>query len=99
MRSCPLSRGLMRRTNLRGFSGAKGNFMLDCGRQEGADIMEDQILFINLRRAWPAGVVECHVGGVGCGGYGWPRGVMIISGGAWIIARDPRRCLDVGTLV
>ena len=89
----------MRLTNQRNFKGARGNFMLDCGRQEGADIIEDQILFINLRRAWPAGVVECHVGGVGCGGYGWPRGVMIISGGAWIIERDPRRCLDVGTLV
>ena len=55
--------------------------MLDCGRQEGADIMEDQILFINLRRTWPTGVVGRHVGGVGCGGYSWPRGVMIISGG------------------
>ena len=89
----------MKWTNLRNFSGAKGDFMLDCGRQGGADIMEDQILFINLRRTWPAGVVGRHVGGVGCGGYSWPRGVMIISGGEWLIMRGPWRCLDVGTLV
>ena len=71
---------------------------MDCGRQGGADIVEDLILFVSGGR----GLLDRWItmlAGAGCGGCGWSRGVIIISGGEWLIRREPWRCLDVGTLV